>query len=333
MTDEDRPIGALDSICFENGKESKYLLAYTRFNNLLRNESTSADIMALRSVDRPELSAEIAFPKYPTPDSEETALVTLHNSGFHTLNGFTMTVSGVGKTQTATVDKPLLPGRTVEIELKLKVPADFASDEALKLSVSGLGEQSVYKAEAETEVLYGSYFITTDIPSVSPIANSDDCNVTVHLKNIGNAEGCPELEFQNKIFASSEAKDLLTYAFDGDTSVSPDGEAKISFTLKDTLINRDSYSTLRVSLGEGYDQATEAPMPKPVSRSIEDVLHEKDETEPDSSDPDNSESDDSSATPPAGDKGTVNAYVLLVVASLALVYALTSRKKSAKWAE
>ncbi|MBR6796293.1 MAG: hypothetical protein IKM53_02965 [Clostridia bacterium] len=333
LTDEDRPIGALDSICFENGKESKYLLAYTRFNNLLRNESTSADIMALRSVDRPELSAEIAFPKYPTPDSEETALVTLHNSGFHTLNGFTMTVSGVGKTQTATVDKPLLPGRTVEIELKLKVPADFASDEALKLSVSGLGEQSVYKAEAETEVLYGSYFITTDIPSVSPIANSDDCNVTVYLKNIGNAEGCPELEFQNKIFASSEAKDLLTYAFDGDTSVSPDGEAKISFTLKDTLINRDSYSTLRVSLGEGYDQATEAPMPKPVSRSIEDVLHEKDETEPDSSDPDNSESDDSSATPPAGDKGTVNAYVLLVVASLALVYALTSRKKSAKWAE
>ena len=74
-------------------------------------------------------------------------------------------------------------------------------------------------------------------------------------------------------------------------------------------------------------------MPKPVSRSIEDVLHEKDETEPDSSDPDNGESDDGSATPPAGDKGTVNAYVLLVVASLALVYALTSRKKSAKWAE
>ncbi len=273
LTDEDRPIGALDSICFESGKESKFLLVYTKLNDTLRNNSTYADIMTTTSVDKPELAVEIKFVDYPMPGETEKAYIKIYNKGFHSLNGYTAKLSGIGQDIKLTVNGDILPGRSVELCVEIPIPADFASSKVLKLSVVGLGDQLEYTAEAEKEVLYGTYFVPTDIPSVQAIPNSNDCIITVGVKNIGNASGTPELEYLNAIYATDDANDILKYKNSTSTKVSPNGEATVSFTMTDTHIGSGEYSTVQVHMGDNYDQSAEAPMPNPVSLTLEALVY------------------------------------------------------------
>lgn len=313
LTDENRPIGAVDSICFESSEESKFLLVYTRLNNILRNESTAADILAVTGVDRPELSAKVDFVKYPMPGEKEKAYITVYNDGFQSLCGYNIKISGIGEEITLEVENTILPGRLDEICVEISVPENFNSGATLKVEITGLGEQSEYTAEAQTEVLYGSYFVPTDIPKVDAVPNSDDCIIKVHVKNLGNAEGTPEFEFFNRIYASSSEDDAIVYEYISDVVITPNGEATITYTMADTLIGRGEYSTVQVRLGDKYDQATEAPMPNKVELTVEDLAYDQQEPET----PDEPEvPDEPTQTPETGDKKTV---LVLAVVSMVVI--------------
>ena len=273
LTDEDNPIGALDSICFESGKESKFLLVYTKLNALLRNDSTYADIMVTTGVDMPKLSTELEFIDYPMPGETEKAYITIYNDGFRALDGCTVTISGIGEDIKLTLNDEILAGRSKELCVEIPIPADFAASTALKVSVAGIGDQVEYTAEAETEVIYGAYFVPTDIPSLNAVPNSNDCIIKVGVKNIGNASGVPELEYLNAIYATDDASEILKYKSVGNTAVSPNGETVVSFTMTDTHIGSGKYSTVQVHMGDKYDQSTEAPMPSPISLTLEKLTY------------------------------------------------------------
>ncbi|MBR3965200.1 MAG: hypothetical protein IKJ80_07315 [Clostridia bacterium] len=272
ITAESNPIGALDSLCLD-GEETKFILAYTRFNNELRNNSTGADIIAITKVYNPELSVSVDFPEYPMPGENATARVKVRNGGFCSLNGYTLTLTGIGADITISSTDTLLPGRYAELSVEVAVPADFSADAELTVTVSGVGEQSKHGATAKTSVLYGSYFVPTDLPEIHAIPNSDDCTITVFVKNIGNAAGSPELEYLNRIYASDSEDDEVSAKYSASVVITPNGEAAITYTLQDSLIGREDYSTVVVRLGDKYDQSTEAPMPKAQTLSISDLLN------------------------------------------------------------
>ena len=336
LTDEDHPIGALDSICFESGKESKFLLVYTKLNNILRNDSTYADIVATTSVDRPEIKAEIEFVDYPMPGENEKAYVKIYNEGFNSLNGYSLTLAGIGEEINLTFNDNILPGRSEEICIDIPIPADFSSSATLKLNVVGLGDQGKYTAEAEKEVLYGAYFIPTDIPSIRAIPNSNDCIVKVGIKNIGNAAGIPELEYLNAIYATDEEADILKYTNSNNAVVSSGGETTVSFTMTDTHIGSGKYSTLQVHMGDNYDQSTEAPMPNAVSLALEDLTYNPTVSDDINESDENNESDvnteDPNNTNEDPKKNNVGYIILavgicLVVAAAAIAFIVFKVKK------
>jgi hypothetical protein len=172
-----------------------------------------------------------------------------------------------------TLNDEILAGRSKELCVEIPIPADFAASTALKVSVAGIGDQAEYTAEAETEVIYGAYFVPTDIPSLNAVPNSNDCIIKVGVKNIGNASGVPELEYLNAIYATDDASEILKYKSVGNTAVSPNGETVVSFTMTDTHIGSGKYSTVQVHMGDKYDQSTEAPMPSPISLTLEKLTY------------------------------------------------------------
>ena len=273
VTDGNHSIGALASICFKEGEESKFLLVYSKLNGTTLRDSTSAKIIAATSVDEPDISAEIEFTDYPMAGETEKAYITVYNAGFHSLSGYSVTISGLGEDIKLTSNTSVMPGRTEEICVDIPVPADFAKATTLKVSVVGIGEQEKYKAEATTEVLYGAYFVPTDIPSVEAVPNSNDCIVKIGVKNVGNAAGSPELEYLNAIYATDDENEILKYKNSASVTVSPNGEATVSYTMTDTHIGSGKYSTVQVHMGDNYDQSTEAPMPNPITITIEDVAY------------------------------------------------------------
>ena len=304
LTDESRPIGAVDSVCFDGVEQGKFLLAYTRLNDVLRNKSISADIITVTSNDAPKISANVEFVDYPTVGVTEKAYVTVSNEGLHALENYTVTLSGIGEDISVTVQEAVLPGRSAELIIEVPIPESFGADTKLKVSVVGAGEQSQYTATAETDVYFGAYFIPTEIPEVTAIPNSNDCVIKVSVKNIGNKADKPTAEYINGIYASSKEEDVIRYTASSETVISPNGEAVISFTMKDTLIGRGEYSTVQVHFGEGYNQSEEAPMPNPVSLSIEDVTYNPDgngEDDNTTEDPDAPSTDDGSTDVPSTD--------------------------------
>ncbi len=311
LTDEDRPIGALDNICMENEETSKFLLVYSRFNEMLRRESTSADIMTQTSVDEPKLAVTVDALDYPLPGTTVNVDLTISNEGFETLNGAAITVSGIGETLNLTVEDEILSGRSKDVTVELTIPEDFDETTDLKVTVSGLGNQAKYTASGETEVLYGSYIVPMDLPQITSIPNSTDCLVQIPVRNNGNASGTVTLDLKNQVFASDKAEDVKEYTFESDVVVSANGEATISYLMEDTLMDAEIYSTVQVWTGEAYDQGTEAPMPKPVTLSLEDVSYGNNGD--DTNKPDVSVDADS---PSSGDNSQAAIYIIVLIGAV-----------------
>lgn len=97
------------------------------------------------------------------------------------------------------------------------------------------------------------------------------CDTITHVKNIGNAAGCPTLTFTNTIFGSDEYQQ--EYVFESKQTIAPGEEATWSHRLENTLINVEKTANLVVSIGEGYDQNIESLMPTPVSDVVSDFWY------------------------------------------------------------
>ena len=86
--------------------------------------------------EKAKLEVEVDAPEYPVPGNTMTADVTIRNEGFEALNGYELTVSGVGESVTLTKEvianqeegkdnHAILPGREITIPVEIKVPEDF----------------------------------------------------------------------------------------------------------------------------------------------------------------------------------------------------------------
>lgn len=333
ITAESNPIGALDSICLDGDEETKFILAYTRFNNALRNNSTGADIIAVTKVYHPELSVEVDFPKYPAVGGVSTAHVTIRNGGFCALNGYTLTLSGIGEDITLSSNDTLLSGRRTELSVEIPIPLDFNANATLAATANGVGGQAQYSATANTNVLYGSYFIPTNLPEIHAIPNSDDCVIRVNVKNIGNATGSPELEFVNRIYASESEDDVVRAKYSSDIAITPDGEAAVTYTMENTLTGRDAYSTVLIYLGTEYDQSTEAPMPKAQTLSISDLLSDLPESGEDAPADSETTPSDTAPTDDGGCNKTSFAIIIavaVIVAAAACIVPIILKKRKVK---
>lgn len=317
LTDENRPIGALDSICMESSEESKFLLAYTRLNSNLRSESTAADILALTSMDAPELTAQVEVPAYPLPGQTVTAKLTVFNEGLEPLNGATVTVTGIGEDLKLTVEDAFLPGRSVEIPVEILIPQDFVASAVLDVTVAGLENQAGYTASAQTEVLYSSYIVPTGL-ELSPIPNSTDCLARVSVRNIGNASGTVSLDLINRVYGSAAAEDEKVYAVAFDTLITAGGEAVVSYVMEETLMDAEIYSTVQAWTGDNYDQGTEAPMPDPVTVTLDDIqLEDGEPTDPDgATDPEVPATPSDPDNPQTGDDSHIVLYSTIMLSAL-----------------
>lgn len=263
LTDGDNLIGALDSICMESGSESKFLLAYTRLNAAMRTDVTSADLLAVQSVDAPApVLDQISAPNYPMPGSQMTVQVTAVNNGLEPLYGAEFTASGIGEPVRVTYSSTIAPGETATVDMTVAIPADFSRTTELVLTVSGLGDQARYSDQNTATVSYGAYFSLDEMSQLISIPNSTDCEATTRLKNIGNAAGCPTLTFTNTIYGSDEYH--KEYVFQYGEAVAPGKTVTVTHVLKDTLMNKEKTANLVVSLGDGYDQSADSLMPVPV---------------------------------------------------------------------
>lgn len=260
LTDENSLIGALDSICMESGAENKFLLAFTKLNATVREDVTSADLLAVQSTDAPRLEiTEISADAYPMPGSDLTVRITAANYGLEPLDGATFAVSGLGDAVSVKFDGAILPGETVTVDVTVAIPADFAETTTLTASVCGVGAQASYTASDVFTVNYAPYFVMEEMSALTAVPNCADCESVTTLRNIGNAAGCPTLTFVNTIYGSGEYE--LNYVYESDTIIEPNGVAAISYTLTDTLINTEKTAYLRVSVGDGADQAQASHMP------------------------------------------------------------------------
>ncbi|MBQ8587555.1 MAG: S-layer homology domain-containing protein [Oscillospiraceae bacterium] len=260
LTDEDSLIGAIDSLCMESGKESKFLLAFTKLNATKRSEVTSADLLVVQSVDAPDVVLnEIEAPAYPQPGSDMSVLVTFSNKGLEPLQGASLTVSGVGETVTQNYDAALLPGESVTVEILVAVPEDFSADATLNITVAGLGEQADYSDAGTAEIYYGAYFILREMSRLVSVPNTTDCLTYTRVYNIGNCAGSPKLTFENTIFATDEF--YKTYTFQSEAVVAPGEYLDLEYTLADTLINTQRTAQLVVACGENADQRMDSFMP------------------------------------------------------------------------
>ena len=279
MTDGDRPIGALDSLALDDGASAEYLVAYSRFNDALRQESTSADILTQTRENKPSLQAEVEFPTYPLPGTTATAVVTVANNGLKTLDGLEIAVSGVGGTRTISTDEMLLPGHSADFYVQIDVPEDFSADAVLNVNVAGVGGQAGYTASAEAEVRYGSYMVPLDMPALTSVPNTTDCRLEVNVRNIGNAPGTVDLQLYNRVYGSDAEEDNKEYSYASDVSVSPGGEAVVSYIMENAVMAVNVHATVQVRTGEGYDQATSGTMPVPVTITLDQVGQESENPE------------------------------------------------------
>ena len=127
----------------------------------------------------------------------------------------------------------------------------------------------------------------------------------------------------NAIHASDDVNDVLKYNYASDIVISPGGEGTVSFTMTDTYIGSDKYSTVQVYMGENYDQSTEAPMPNAISVTLEQLTYNP--TKNDDSGVDDKEDDGDSSNsfyddeikPATDNRGLIIAA--LVMASILLV--------------
>ncbi len=270
LTDADSLIGALDSLCLESGKDSTFLLAFTKLNATLRTEVTSADLLAVQSVDAPKVVLEgVSAPAYPLPGSEMAVHATVANYGLEPLTGAKFTVSGIGETVTVEYTKAILPGESATVELVVAVPEDFSQTTELVVTVCGLEGQEEYADSGKTTVCYGPYFALEEMSDLISIPNSVDCEAITRVKNIGNASGKPTLTFTNTIYGGSEA--YKEYVFDSGVTVEPGEEVTLTYVLEDTLMNKEKTANLVVATGEGYDQRMDSLMPVPVIQTPEET--------------------------------------------------------------
>ncbi len=260
LTDEDSLIGAIDSLCMESGKESKFLLAFTKLNATMRSKVTSADLLVVQSVDAPDLVLdEVDAPGYPLPGSEMRVLVTFTNKGLEPLKGAALTASGVGETVEQRYEADLLPGESTTVEMLVAVPEDFSADATLEITVSGLGEQADYTAANTADIYYGAYFVVREMSRLVSVPNTTDCLTYTRVYNIGNCAGSPKLTFENTIFASDEF--YKEYTFQSEAVVAPGEYLDLEYTLEDTLINTQRTAQLVVACGENADQRMDSMMP------------------------------------------------------------------------
>lgn len=268
LTDDDSLIGALDSICLESGRDSKFLLAYTTLDADIRSEATSADIKAVQSVDAPDpVIDDVDAPDYPEVGSDMTVFATVTNYGLEPLNGVRVTAAGIGQTVSRDYTDTVMPGESLEVNVVVSVPADFNETTVLTLTVSGLNDQTDYADTVEQEVCYGAYFVIDDMSTLVSIPNSTDCEATTRLRNLGNAAGSPTLTFVNTVFGSDEY--YQEYVFECDDVVEPNAEVYVVHVLEDTLMNKAHTANLAVYAGDGYDQSANSLMPVPVMETPE----------------------------------------------------------------
>lgn len=260
LTDENSLIGALDSICMESGAENKFLLAFTKLNATVREDVTSADLIALQSTDAPRLEiTEVSGDTYPMPGTDLTVQITAANYGLEPLDGAVFSLSGLGETVSVAFADSILPGQSASVDVTVAVPTFFAETTLLTATVTGVGTQAAYTASGEFTVNYGPYFTIDEMSALIAVPNCADCDSVTTVRNIGNAAGAPTLTFVNTIYGSSEYK--LNYVFESDSVIEANGVANISYLLTDSLINKEQTAYLRVSVGANADQAQASHMP------------------------------------------------------------------------
>ncbi len=243
--DTDGLIGALDSVFVSDGDNGSFLLAFSRLNDALQEEATSADILARQSVYESQLEiTRVSAPEYPMPGSEMTLSVTVANRGLGEATGVEVCAEGVGDGANVTIDS-ILPGRSKTVELTVKVPEDFASDAALTVTAADTdGSDS-----ENVEVSYGPCFQIKQMPAMSNLAGSSDYRTETIVYNAGNAAGIPTLNYEVSIFACEDEGDKYSCTADG--VLAPGGSAVLTCVLEDTPVTADDTGTLSVQVETG----------------------------------------------------------------------------------
>lgn len=258
--DTDSLIGALDSVFVSDDGNSSFLLAFSRLNDALREEATSADILAQQSVYESDLEiSEVSAPEYPMPGSEMTVSVTVANRGLGEAKYVAVSAEGVGTGASDTIES-ILPGRSRTVELTVAVPENFDSDAKLVVTV----EDEDSRDSESAVVYYGPCFQIKQMPAMSNLAGSSDFRTEAIVYNAGNAAGVPTLNYEVSIFACEDEGDK--YSCTADSELAPGGSAVLTYVLEDTPVTADDTGTLSVLVETdrelGLYQCIQGQMPK-----------------------------------------------------------------------
>lgn len=262
LTDEDSALNKLDSVCLSS---DSFLLAFSQLDGETWMQSDKADIRAVQSAYEPKLKiSSVDAPEYPMPGSEMTVDVTVCNDGLEPLQGVQVTASGIGNGATETYSENILPGQNEQISLTMPIPEDFNRTTTLKITASGLNEQSEYKATSKTEIQYGAYFVPEEMAKLYSIPNTNNYLAELNVRNIGNAPGEPEITYVNYLPGSDDESASREDVFKSEKTIEPNATVRIPSIIKNTLATTDNKIRVQVSLGDGYDQNAESYAPTPI---------------------------------------------------------------------
>jgi hypothetical protein len=111
------------------------------------------------------------------------------------------------------------------------------------------------------------------------------------------------------VFASDAEGDMKQDVYISDITLSPGGEATVSYVLNDTVMDAEKYCVLQVRTGEAHDQAAEAAMPKPVTLDGKDLQEQ----------PENPQEPDVPQIPETFDYPVIHHSILIAVLTTGLL--------------
>lgn len=254
LTHEQKDVGALDSVFLghDTDENSSFLLAFSTMNYeeieledqdgqpmydeygepQTKRKITSADVKSVRSSYATDLEiTSISAPQYPMPGENMTVTVTVANNGLKEAKNVSVLASAATVGSGSKTIASILPGQSETIELTVAVSGSFGYDALMSVTATCGNDVDT----GTVQLLYGSHFIVTQMPTMSNITGTSDYTTATMIYNDGNAAGTPELYYEVNLFADDGAP-TKSYAYTATEEIREGSAAIVSYVLQDTPV-------------------------------------------------------------------------------------------------
>lgn len=262
LTNNNKTLGHLDCVSIS---DKDFLLAYSMLDGDSGYESKTASVVSEKASYTSKLEiTDIEAPDYPMPGETVDVNVTVKNNGLKPAKDVKLSSTGITATQVT--DKPdadagedayLYPGQTRTYAMKMTVPAGLNKDTTVNVKAT----DGTSTGEKTFVVKYDSYFVPVQYPSLDSHPNTKDFTMRLMLENKGNKADVPKITYQDDIVGSMDKDAFDEGTIVTDQVIAAKSVGSVRSVLKDTLADNNSLVSLKVKVGDAYDQSIDTVLP------------------------------------------------------------------------